>query len=109
MTRLAHRLHAVIYPAEDLPGQWIAHCLELDVVTQGDSAEDAVAMLDDALRTLAYENLSHGQPPFQFRSAPAEDWERFRRAEPLATHLLRVEGEPFSDDVTIAPAVERAG
>ena len=106
VTRLAHRFHAVIYPSD---GAWIAHCLELDIVTQGDSAEDAVTMLDDALRTVAYENLRHGQPPFQFRSAPREDWERFRNGDALLTHLLQIEGEPFPDDVTIAPAVCRAG
>jgi predicted RNase H-like HicB family nuclease len=97
-----------MYPSEDIAGQWIVHCLELDVVTQGDSAENAVQMLDDALNILAYENMKDGRPPFEFRSAPPEDWELYRRAEPIGTHLLRIKGDVFSDDVTLAPSVVRA-
>lgn len=41
-------LRVVLYPAPDLEGQWIAHGLETDVVTQGDSAEHALAMMADA-------------------------------------------------------------
>lgn len=102
---LKHQLHAVIFRADDLPGQWVAHCLELDIVTQGNSAKHAVEMLDDALRAVAQENMSHGREPFEFRSAPTEDWQRYREGEPLSTHLMRIVGEPFSDDVTIAPAL----
>jgi hypothetical protein len=79
------------------------HCLELDVVTQGDSAENAVQMLDDALNILAYKNMKDGRPPFELRSAPPEDWELYRRAEPIGTHLLRIKGDVFSDDVTARP------
>ena len=107
--KLKHQLHAVVFPAEDLPGQWIAHCLELDIVTQGNSEQHALEMLDDALRLVAYENLRAGQPPFEFCSAPPEDWQRFREAEPLTTHRLCIGGGSFSDDVTIAPFLSRAG
>ncbi|MFH0901641.1 MAG: hypothetical protein V2A73_13520 [Pseudomonadota bacterium] len=106
--KLQHRLHAVIYPAEDLPGQWIALCLELDIATQGNSAEHAIEMLDDALRVVAHERMNAGLPPFEFRSAPPEDWERFRNAEPDVTHILRIDGDPYSDEVTVAPYVARA-
>ncbi len=46
-------LRVVLYPAPDVKGRWIAHGLETDIVTQGDSAEHALAMMADALQALA--------------------------------------------------------
>ncbi|HXK32820.1 MAG TPA: type II toxin-antitoxin system HicB family antitoxin [Dehalococcoidia bacterium] len=41
-------IHAVIY--KDAAGdQWVAQCIEYDVVTQGDSREHAVAMIKEAV------------------------------------------------------------
>ena len=51
-TSSASRYRIVIYPAPDLKGQWIAHGLETDVVTQGDSPEHAIEMMGDAMKTL---------------------------------------------------------
>jgi predicted RNase H-like HicB family nuclease len=41
-------LHTVIYKDAG-SDQWVALCLELDVVTQGDSEEHARAMLEEAV------------------------------------------------------------
>jgi len=105
-TKLRHNFHVLLYPAD---GVWFAHCLELDVLTHGDNPEHAVEMLDDALRVVAYENMRDGRPPFDFRSAPADDWERFRHGEPGSIHVLHIQGERFEDEVTLAPHVARAG
>lgn len=41
-------IHVVIY--KDMHSdQWIAECLEYDVTTQGDSVEDALAMIKEAV------------------------------------------------------------
>lgn len=42
--------HIRLYPAPDVPGQWIAEIEELDLVTQGNDAAHALEMLADALR-----------------------------------------------------------
>ena len=105
MRHLRHTLNAVIYSDGD---QWIAHCLELDLVTQGNTAEHAVEMIAEAIELVAESNVWHGQPPLTFRSAPAEDWDRLRGAEEVATRLLRFDGSAFTDEVTLAPVVTRA-
>lgn len=86
----------------------MAHCLELDVVTQGNSQEHAVEMLAEAIELVAESNVAAGYPPLAFRSAPPEEWARLEGAESLATRILRLKGKAFADDVTIAPSVPRA-
>jgi len=79
-------LHIVVWPAEDVPGQWLAHCLELDVVSQGNSLAHAVAMIREAVGLVLSDDLSKGLDP-QRRRAPQEDWEamwkRLQEAHPL--------------------------
>jgi len=63
-------LRVVLYPAPDVSGQWIAHGLETDVVTQGDSVEHALAMMADALDTLARHQAGQRRPLLRLRPAP---------------------------------------
>ena len=67
-------LRVVVYPAPDLAGQWVAHGLETDLITQGDSVEHAVAMMADAVETLAAYHVEHGLFPVRLRPAPEEVW-----------------------------------
>src|SRR5262249_2245872 len=61
--------------AEDLPGQWIAHCLDLDVVTQGNDASHAIQMLAEAVAmTIGHERES-GRDLLAGRRAPQESWD----------------------------------
>jgi hypothetical protein len=69
------QLRVVIYPAPDIKGQWIAHCLETDIVTQGDSADHAYEMIVEAVKDIARFNLDHGRLPFKFTPAPKEVWD----------------------------------
>jgi hypothetical protein len=84
-------LRVVLYPAPDLEGQWIAHGLETDLVTQGDSAEHALAMMADALQTLAtYEAIRH-RATLRLRPAPKAVWDLAADAVPmdLVAHVDR--------------------
>jgi len=63
-------LLVVIYPASDIKGQWIAHCLETDVVTQGDSTDHAFEMMAETLESISKFNLSHGRFPVALTPAP---------------------------------------
>jgi predicted RNase H-like HicB family nuclease len=76
-------LRVVLYPAPDLEGQWIAHGLETDVVTQGDSAEHALAMMADALQTLTTYQAVRRRPTVRLRPAPKEIWDLAAEAVPL--------------------------
>ena len=76
-------LRVVLYPAPDLPGQWIAHGLETDVVTQGDSAEHALAMMADAVDALATHQATRHRPKLRLRPAPRAVWDLAGDARPL--------------------------
>ena len=76
-------LRVVLYPAPDLAGQWIAHGLETDIVTQGDSAEHALAMMADALQTLTTYQAVRRRPSLRLRPAPSEVWDLVAHAAPL--------------------------
>jgi hypothetical protein len=76
-------LRVVLYPAPDLKGQWIAHGLETDIVTQGDSAEHALAMMADALHAVTTYQAVRRRPSLQLRPAPREVWDLAADAVPL--------------------------
>ena len=38
----------LLEPALDVPGQWTAHNLDLDIISQGNSPEHALAMIREA-------------------------------------------------------------
>ena len=84
-------LRVVLCPAPDLRGQWIAHGLETDIVTQGDSPQHALAMMADALQTItSHQSLRH-RPSLALRPAPREVWALVSDATPLdiSAHLER--------------------
>jgi len=61
------------WPAPDLPGQWIAHCLDFDVVTQGNSLAHAMTMAHEAITLTISDDLNEGRDPAE-RRAPQEFW-----------------------------------
>lgn len=67
-------LNVFLTPAPDLPGMWVGHCLEVDVVSQGDSLRHAYEMTREAVELVILDDLSLGREPTQ-RSAPRDEWE----------------------------------
>ncbi|HVV51057.1 MAG TPA: hypothetical protein VHO06_15420 [Polyangia bacterium] len=67
-------MRALAFPAADMPGQWIAISLDLDIMAQGSSAESAAATLRDSLLEMIAFRLSQGMPPIEWRKAPEEFW-----------------------------------
>lgn len=67
-------LTVLVTPATELPGQWVAHCLNIDLVTQGDSVQHAFAMAREAILMVVRDDIEHGRDPLQRKEAPAECW-----------------------------------
>jgi hypothetical protein len=67
----------LVYPAADLPGAWVAHALDFDVVTHGDNAEHAIRMVIEAVGMVLEEDVADGCDPYS-RRAPAPFWERLQ-------------------------------
>jgi hypothetical protein len=80
----------VIFRAKDVPGEWVAHALEFDVVTQGSSAEQARLMAIEAVRVVLDEDLRLGRDPYAHR-APPPCWEPLFRTLETGRPIARSE------------------
>ncbi len=63
----------IVHPADDLEGVWIGHCLELDVVSQGDGPEEALKMVMEATAITQEWYRRDGRDSWA-SSAPSEYW-----------------------------------
>lgn len=106
MSKLQHRLHALIYPAKDLPGEWVSHCLDLDIVSQGRDAGHALEMLCEAITLSVRWAIEEGRPPLELRPAPSEDWDRFERSTCEVTRILRLPS--VKSEIVVEPVVSNA-
>ena len=82
--------HALVYPDHD---QVLAHALETDVVSQGDTAQQALANLQDALVALfeAVAGDDDARSPFD-APAPGVFWRALRGAQLTSSIRLRLAG-----------------
>lgn len=69
---------------------WVAHCLDLDVVTYGDSLDDALRMGIEAAQMALSDDLAAGLDSRR-RRAPEEDWQRLYELMANATKRIPVE------------------
>jgi predicted RNase H-like HicB family nuclease len=72
-------LSLLVFPAPDVPGQWLGHCLELDIMSVGSSLQHAIRLTEEAVRECVADDLSHGLDPFARKPAPEEYFEEWRR------------------------------
>lgn len=59
-------------PASDLPGQWVVHCLDFDVVSQGDSLQHAMTMIEEASSMVVVDDLSKHHDPHDRRASDTD-------------------------------------
>jgi predicted RNase H-like HicB family nuclease len=76
---LERNVWVLAYPAEDVPGQWVGHCLDLDVVSVGTSLDDALRMTAEAVALCLQWDAESGLDPFARSKAPGEAWELLDR------------------------------
>ena len=96
------QLHYLIHIVD---GEYVAHCLDMDLVGVGDSQEDAVCALNTAVQTFVYfaiktqsiNALNNCKP------APTRYWDLFETAKEksgVVTHTLEVSPELSPVEVT---------
>ncbi|HEY6056243.1 MAG TPA: hypothetical protein VIU86_20095 [Gaiellaceae bacterium] len=83
-------LSLLVYPAPDVPGQWVGHCLELDILSAGNSLEHAILMTEEAVQLCIADDVAHGLDPFARRPAPEEYFEQWRQDGARRTLVLDV-------------------
>ncbi len=71
-------LTLVLKPSEDIPGRWVSHCLDMDVVSEGDKLSEAMGMISEAAGMTLTDDLNGGRNPLA-RRAPKEFWDELDR------------------------------
>jgi predicted RNase H-like HicB family nuclease len=71
-------VHVIFYREDDY---YVAHCLEFDLVAQGQNLNDAFKNLLDAIELQATYALESDDPSILFNPAPAEYWRMLGLAE----------------------------
>jgi predicted RNase H-like HicB family nuclease len=94
----SYNVWVIARPAADVPGQWVAHCLDLDVMSQGDSLAHALEMVHEAAMIVMVDELNQDRDPLE-RRAPAEFFsqlyglfERGQKVTPAELSLAENEG-----------------
>lgn len=62
--------------------QWVAHCLDLDIISQGNSIDHATEMLREAVGMSVWDDLESDTYTRQTK-APPEYWQEYLKAAPL--------------------------
>ena len=73
----------LVFPSGDIPGVWVGHCLEVDVVSQGTEETGPEGAFQSTLEATAITielDRREGRDPFE-RQAPDEEWPPSRLAE----------------------------
>lgn len=84
MNPLRIPLQIVFYQEDET---WFAHCLNLDVLGDGKTKDEAMESLSEAIAIQIEATLKYQNPHNLVRSAPDKYWEMFYRGDDL------VEGE----------------
>jgi predicted RNase H-like HicB family nuclease len=86
-------LRAVLYQEE---GEWVAHCLDLDIVATAPTRDQAAKQLVEAVTAQIDYARDHQNYAYLYRPAPLEVWQRLAEAIQggLPTITLRVPNPP---------------
>ncbi len=83
-------LNFLIYPCEENPRRFVAHCLEFDIVAIGDTKPKAILLLKELIDELLEAATEDGTLDKVFRPAPPEYWQKLAHARPYKP-TVRVE------------------
>ena len=81
MMRFEATFQVLVRPAHDVPGQWVAHCLNIDVMSQGDSIAHAFEMAREAVLMAVVDDLAHDRDPRTRPPAPQEAWDCYEQIQ----------------------------
>lgn len=91
MTRMAETLRIplrIVFYIED--GEWVAHCLEFDLVGTGDTRKEAIDLLGEAIFLQVQATIEHDNPANLFTPASGEVLRRFAAGKDVATAALEL-------------------
>lgn len=68
----------VVERAADVPDLWVSHCLNFDILSQGDSPREALESVCEAVGMSLLDDLMERIEPSQRAAAPHEYWVRLK-------------------------------
>ncbi|MEZ4432843.1 MAG: hypothetical protein R3F65_10545 [bacterium] len=74
-----HGFKLLVEPASDVPGSWLAHILDIDVVTYGGGFREAMDLGLEAAALVVSDDLANGLNPLDRARAPIEVYRRVAR------------------------------
>jgi predicted RNase H-like HicB family nuclease len=80
----------VVFYKED--GNWVAHCLEFDLIGDGETREEALDALSDAIDIQIHATIAHKNPANLFSPADGKFFQMFAAGKNVATgelHLIK--------------------
>ncbi len=91
-------LTVLVYPDEDNPRLYIAHCLELDVVAAGETKPKAIVLLKELIGDLIVAAEQDGTLDKVLRPAPRKYWQMLARSRPYkptkSVTMRRIDARP---------------
>lgn len=81
-------MHAVFYKEK---GNWIAHCLEFDLVGHGTTKEDALRLLTGAIVIQIQMTIKHNNPKNLFSPADGKYFAMYAAGKDVATGKLEMQ------------------
>ncbi len=88
----------LIYSDEDSPDDYVAHCLELDIVATGTNPPRAIRLLKELIEDVLLAAIKDDTLAKQFHPAPIKYWKRLADAEryspPLSIKKRRINAAP---------------
>ncbi len=97
------RLNVLIYQEGQ---EWIAHCLQMDLVTTGASERQVEREVIDLIKAQVIYAIENDNLGNVFRQAPAEDWAKLARATKCGTRRLRIDVPDRTREATIRPPIQ---
>lgn len=104
MKQLRVPLRVALY--RDADGDWVAHCLEFDLLGDGPTRELALGRLSDAVAIQVEATVAHGNPDNLFAPADGRFFRMFAAGDDVSAGTVRVEADALVADAQVREYVE---
>jgi len=86
--RPTFHLDVLLYRDEQ---QWVAHCLQLDLVEYGHTRKAAQAAILDVIRAHIEYAIEHDNMEYLFHPAPSDVWKLFLKSQRIGRKTMRLQ------------------
>lgn len=89
-------------PALEGESPWVAHCLNWDLISQGDSPKHAIMMIFEAIVMTIVADEAESFDPDARPSAPEKSWDEFRKIQNEGFRVAANDVNAVADQANVA-------